>query len=104
MKLLASPYKLEFRHPFGIAHGTRTHTDVVYVKLESEGFYGYGEAALPPYLEETQSSVLTFLDKAKQILKDHEGAFPIDEIISRIDSLAQGNTAAKACIDIALHD
>ena len=104
MKLSYAPYSLKFKYPFGLAHGTRTQTDVVYVKLESDGFYGYGEAALPPYLEETQSSVIAFLNKAEEILKNHHLPFSIAEIIPNIDAIASGNNAAKACIDIALHD
>ncbi len=104
MKLSYAPYSLEFKHPFGLAHGSRTHTDVVYVKLESEGFYGYGEAALPPYLYETQTSVIDFLKKAREILKNYELPFSIEELILKIEEIATGNTSAKACIDIALHD
>ena len=104
LNLSFAPYSLEFKHPFGLAHGSRTHTDVVYVKLESEGFYGYGEAALPPYLGETQSSVIDFLKKAADVLKKMDVPFSIPEIIPVIDSIAKNNTAAKAALDIALHD
>lgn len=104
MKLLFTPYSLAFKHPFGIAHGTRTHTKVVYVKLESNGLTGYGEAALPPYLPETQNSVIDFLRKSEKILSGYELPFSIEEIVSSIDKITDGNTAAKAAIDIALHD
>lgn len=104
MNLSYAPYKLEFKHPFGLAHGTRTHTDVVYVKLEYQGLHGYGEAALPPYLEETQSSVIAFLNKAKEVLANYNLPFSIHELINKIEGLAPRNTAAKACLDIALHD
>jgi len=87
-----------------LAHGSRTHTEVVYVKLEWEGLYGYGEAALPPYLGETQATVIDFLNKAKAILKNYGLPFSISEIIPLIDSIDKENTAAKAAIDIALHD
>ena len=62
MKLSFYPYQLKFKHPFSIAHGTRSTTDVVYVKLQHEGFIAWGEAALPPYLTETQKSVIEFLE------------------------------------------
>ncbi|MGZ3861761.1 MAG: dipeptide epimerase [Bacteroidia bacterium] len=104
MKLSFAPYSLEFRHPFGIAHGTRTHTEVVYVKLESPGLCGYGEAALPPYLPETQNSVVDFFKKAEKILAGADLPFSIEEIVISLDKIAEGNTAAKAAIDIALHD
>jgi L-alanine-DL-glutamate epimerase-like enolase superfamily enzyme len=104
MKLTFTPFSLEFKYPFGIAHGTRTHTAVVYVKLENEGLYGYGEAALPPYLPETQNSVIDFLKKASKILAAYKLPYSIEEITTAVDIIAEGNTAAKASIDIALHD
>jgi len=102
LKLSYAPYSLEFKHPFGLSHSTRTKTDVVYVKLEKEGRIGYGEAALPPYLAETQSSVIDFFKKVAPTLEHSDKELP--EIIPIIDKIAPGNTTAKAAMDIALHD
>ena len=44
MKLSVHPYFLEFIHPFALAHGTRTGTQLAFVKLELEGMVAYGEA------------------------------------------------------------
>jgi len=74
------------------------------VQIESEGFTGYGEAALPPYLNETQTSVIAFLKKATALLKSFKLSFSMEEIITAIDAIAPNNNAAKACIDIALYD
>ena len=104
LKLSYAPYSLQFKHPFGLAYGTRTTTEVVYVKIECDGFVGYGEAAMPPYLGETQNSVIDFLHQANSILKKYAFPFSVKEIITLIDVIAPNNTAAKACIDIALHD
>jgi L-alanine-DL-glutamate epimerase-like enolase superfamily enzyme len=49
---------LRFRYPFRIAHGTRLGTDVVFVRLTSGGYVGFGEATLPPYLGTTMDDVL----------------------------------------------
>lgn len=102
MKLSYAPYFLEFKHPFGLSHSTRTKTDVVYAKIEKDGKVGYGEAALPPYLGETQETVIDFFKQAAPSLKNTGLLLP--ELISRIDTLSPGNSAAKAAIDIALHD
>lgn len=102
MKLSYAPYSLQFKHPFGLSHSTRSTTEVVYVKLEKEGVAAYGEAALPPYLAETQSSVIEFFKKAAPLLSNNKGT--LEEIVSSLDKLAPENTAAKAAIDIALHD
>ncbi len=74
------------------------------VKIEQDGIAGYGEASLPPYLQETQSSVGAFLSKAKSLLESFNTPADSETILKRIDVLAKGNTAAQASIDIALHD
>lgn len=93
------PYQLQFRYPFKIAHGTRTHTDVVYVKLAHEGLTAWGEATLPPYLPETQASVISFLtDFTKPLLSQ-----PIEDWITVLASV-NDNLSARAALDIALWD
>ncbi len=57
MKLEVSPYYLEFYHPFALAHGTRTGTQLAFVKIEHHNIVAYGEASLPPYRKETVASV-----------------------------------------------
>jgi L-alanine-DL-glutamate epimerase-like enolase superfamily enzyme len=100
LKLSYCPYFLQFRHPFGLSHISRTETPTVYVKLEKNDKTGYGEATLPPYLGETQESVIHFLKKAAHLLDTN---FDLAKI-PQIDSLTPGNSAAKAALDIALHD
>lgn len=93
------PYQLQFKYPFKIAHGVRTHTDVVYVKLEHEGLTAWGEATLPPYLPETQKSVIDFLTRfSKQLLHS-----PIEDWVAALASV-NDNLSAKAALDIALWD
>lgn len=96
------PYTLEMRHVFTVASFSRTTTPVVLTELEYEGIIGYGEASMPPYLGETQESVMAFLHKIDLSL--FQSPFQTQEILSYVDSLANNNTAAKAALDIALHD
>lgn len=102
MKLSFSTFALQLKYPFGIANNTRTQTPVVFVKIDFENFTGYGEASLPPYLKETQDSVIHFLQKVDLSL--FKNPLDIISILKYIDDLAPGNTAAKAALDIALHD
>ena len=74
------------------------------VEIEREGVVGYGEAAMPPYLGETQQTAAAFFDRAESLLGTCTDPFLLEEILPAIDALAPGNTAAKAAIDIALHD
>lgn len=104
MHLVFKPYLLEFKHPFGVSSNTRTHTQSVFVRIECQGVYGYGEACLPVYLGESLESALTFLEKAQPVISKYLFPDAILEIFKEIDEIAQGNNAAKAAIDIALHD
>jgi len=103
MKFRYTPHTLYFKHPFKIAHGTRSSTPIVIIELEHGEQIGYGEASMPPYLGESHDSVISFLEKAKPILLS-ASPLEIEMIMRKIDAIAPGNTAAKASIDIALHD
>lgn len=90
------------KYPFTISTYSRTTTPVVLVELHYDGCIGYGEASLPQYLGETQDSVINFL---KQVdLTQFADLTDIDSVLDYVDHIAVGNTAAKASIDIALHD
>lgn len=102
LKLSFEPYDLQLKRVFTIANSSRTTTPVILTKLECEGFTGYGEASMPPYLGETQQSVGEFLSYLN--LEQFKDPFRMEEILEYIDEAAPGNTAAKASVDIALHD
>jgi len=102
MKLSFEPYTLELRHTFTIATNSRTSTPVVLTKIEFEDLIGYGEASMPPYLGESHDTVTKFLEKVN--LEQFNDPFQLDEIITYIDGIEEKNTAAKASVDIALHD
>lgn len=102
MKLSWEPYELQLRHVFTVASYSRTTTPDVQVKIEYDGFTGYGEASMPPYLGQTVQSVCSFLEKVD--LGQFADPFCIDDILTYVDSLSPGDTAAKAAVDIALHD
>lgn len=96
------PYELRLRHAFNLATMSRTSTPGVQVELRIDTLTGYGEASMPPYLGESVESVCAFLEKVDAArLAD---PFRFEEIRCYLDSIAPGNRAAKAAIDIALHD
>jgi L-alanine-DL-glutamate epimerase-like enolase superfamily enzyme len=102
MILRFTPYTAELRHAFTIATASRTSTPGMLVEVEHDGVIGYGEASMPPYLGETQASAAAFL--ARVDVGRFPDPFQLGEILPAIDALAPGNTAAKAAVDIALHD
>ncbi len=102
MNYSVSDFFLEFIHPFAIAHGTRLGTDLVFLTLEENGFSGTGEASLPPYLTENPGSVKQFIS---EFFAAHQGKqLSLGEWLTELHGTTQGNFAARACIDIALHN
>lgn len=102
MKLSFKPYMLELRHTFTVAEASRTVTPAVLTEIEYDGMIGYGEASLPPYLSDSQESVMEFLKRVD--LSKYDNPFNLEEILYDIDHIRFYNTAAKASVDIALHD
>lgn len=102
LNLSFRPYELQLRHSFNLAKSSRTATPDVLVEVEYDGLTGYGEASMPPYLGESEASVTTFLSSLD--LSQFSDPFRIEDIHEYMDSVADGNRAAKASVDIALHD
>lgn len=96
------PYELQLRHAFNLARYSRTTTPDVQVEITVDGITGCGEASMPPYLGESVESVSKFLSGLD--LGQFNDPFRIEEIHEYMDSVAPGNNAAKAAVDIALHD
>ncbi len=102
MKLKFKPYTLQLEHVFTIAVSSRSSTPVILTEIEYEGITGYGEASMPPYLGESQETAAAFLSKID--LSRFNDPFEMEDILNYVDSVAEKNTAAKASVDIALHD
>ena len=102
MELTFKPYDAQMRHVFTIANFSRRTTPLVLTQITYDGFTGYGEAAMPPYLGENQASVIAFLQRVD--LSQFSSPFCIEDIMTYLEGLSTNNTAAKAAVDIALHD
>lgn len=102
IRLRYVPFELKLKHAFNLATSSRTSTPVMLVELEYEGVVGYGEASMPPYLGESHETVSQFLQKVD--LSGFSDPMKMDDILDYLDSIAPGNSAAKASVDIALHD
>ena len=102
MKLSWEPYELKLQHTFTVATYSRTTTPDVQLRIDYDGFVGYGEASMPPYLGQSVESVCKFLEKVN--LEQFPDPFQIDDILTYVDGINEGDTAAKAAVDIALHD
>ena len=97
-----SPYTLQLKHAFTLSTSTRTTTPVVLTEIEFDGMTGYGEASMPPYLGESHESVVKFLSLLN--LSQFSDPFLLIDILEYVENAMPGNYAAKASVDIALHD
>ncbi len=102
MKFSFRPYTLELKHVFTVSAMSRTTTPVMLTKIEYDGLIGYGEASMPPYLGESHETANLFLSKVN--LSKYKNPFELETILADIDAIDKGNPAAKASVDIALHD
>ncbi|MBK7867132.1 MAG: dipeptide epimerase [Ignavibacteriales bacterium] len=102
LKLSFRPYTLELKHVFTLANSSRTTTPVMLTEIQYGDMVGYGEASMPPYLGESHETATAFLSKVN--LGQFNDPFKLEEIIDYLDTIDTGNYAAKASVDIALHD
>ncbi|MBI3587418.1 MAG: dipeptide epimerase [Ignavibacteriales bacterium] len=102
MKLSFSRFDLKLKHTFTISRSSRDSATVVFVELEHDGIIGVGEAAPSRRYGEDIETVEAFLKKVD--LSEFQDPFQIENILKYVEILVQGNYAAKAAIDLALHD
>jgi L-Ala-D/L-Glu epimerase len=102
MTLSFKPYELHLNHVFTLASSSRSTTPVMLTEIQYEDYTGYGEASMPPYLGESHETANSFLRLVD--LTKFSSPFLMEEILTYVDQLAPGNYAAKASVDIALHD
>jgi len=62
-------YNLEFRHPFTISKGTKTHQPTLIVELEHRGFKGYGEAPAITYYHIPVEKMIADIEAKKKAIE-----------------------------------
>jgi L-alanine-DL-glutamate epimerase-like enolase superfamily enzyme len=102
LKLRFKTYTLQLKHAFTLATSSRTTTPVMLTEIEYQGITGYGEGSMPPYLGESHETATKFLSIVD--LSQFNDPFLIEDILGYVDGIMAGNYAAKASVDIALHD
>ncbi|MCP4583745.1 MAG: dipeptide epimerase [candidate division Zixibacteria bacterium] len=90
--------KVHLKNTFRTAHGAADVKHQVIVNIEG----GLGEAAPVAYYGESIDTISDFVEKAADLIGDD--VFKLEDIIDRLNHFRAYNTAAKAAIDIALHD
>ena len=102
MRLRLEPLELSTRFTFRIAHGARKAHANTLVRLEHDGIEGLGEAAPSPYYGESEAIVRDQLEAWAPLLGDDP--FALDAIGARLDAVLNAHGAARAALDMALHD
>jgi L-alanine-DL-glutamate epimerase-like enolase superfamily enzyme len=102
MKLTYRPFELLLKYPFAISGFSRTSTPLMLIELHHADITAYGEASMVPYMGESHQSAGAFLSKVD--VSQFSYPFDFAQINHYLDSIAPGQPAIKAAIDIALHD
>jgi len=102
LELRFTAFTLQLKHAFTLSTSSRTTTPVMLTEIEFDGITGYGEASMPPYLGESHESVAKFLSLLN--FSQFTDPFLLVDILQYVDDVMPGNYAAKASVDIALHD
>jgi L-Ala-D/L-Glu epimerase len=103
MKLEYKVYELQFRHAFGVSANTRTSTKSVLVRLTAAEHCAYGEACLPPYLDDTPEDTVSYLDRAISVLLSAADR-SFHEVLQLTKEISSPGNAGKAAVNMALHD
>lgn len=96
------PYNLLLNRAFRISQGVRSNAPLMFVRISYQGVSGLGEASMPPLYGESEESATQFLSALD--LNQFSDPFDLESILQYVDEAAPGNPAAKAAVDMALHD
>lgn len=102
MRLRHEPLELATAFEFRIAHGTGLGRGNTLVRLEHEGIEGLGEAAPAHYYGENRALAERALEIWAALLG--EDPFALEAIERRLRGALDGQAAARAAVEMALHD
>jgi L-alanine-DL-glutamate epimerase-like enolase superfamily enzyme len=100
------PMRLRLREPFAVAYATVEHSDTVLVRLTTDdGVEGWGEATPDEHVtgETYAESVRTLRDVLAPAVVGADVGRPLS-VSDLLDRLSPATPAARAAIDIAVHD
>jgi L-alanine-DL-glutamate epimerase-like enolase superfamily enzyme len=103
MKISSTIRTLTLKYPFTIARNSHTECSTVFISITHEGITGYGEASPSKYyFGETPQRVMQTCEKAQDVIGDNP--YPLQSILDELEKQFPEEPAARAGIDIALHD
>jgi len=102
MNITWKQYDLQLKHTFRISRSARDVAPVIILQIEHDGIIAYGEASPTKRYGESLETIAVFFKKLN--FSPFESPFQLEEILTYVDSVEQGNTSAKCAVDLALHD
>ena len=102
MPVRHEPLDLRTIFEFRIAHGSKQIQRNTLVRFSQDGIEGLGEAAPARYYGESPETVAVALETWAPVLGGDP--FALDAILARMTATLAGNDAARAAVDMALHD
>ena len=102
MTLTWKQHDLHLKHTFRISRSASDVAKVIIVQFEHDGIVGYGEASPTKRYGESVETIPLFLQKIN--FSRFDSPFQLEDVLTYIDSIEQGNTSAKCAVDLALHD
>lgn len=102
MNITVEPLALELENPFTLSYGTTTVRENVLVRISDGTFTGVGEAAVVPYYGETPGRITRYVTspEVSEVLGDQ--ALWLADMLDALPPAE--SSAARAAVDIALHD
>ncbi len=97
-QITASPFTLKLENPFTLSYGTTTVRENLLIQIDA----GVGEAAVVPYYHETLARVLSYISDPALAAAVGDDPLLLDDALDRLPPT--DSSAARAAVDIALHD
>lgn len=88
--------------PFRLSRGTETQTRIIQVSIRHGELVGYGEGCPIGRYEETPEDCEAFLLACSEHMQRE--LWGCDDLLSQMERVGSGFLAAKAAVDVALHD
>ena len=105
MQLIFHQHTLALRHPFTIAHNSRTAQETLIVELRDDqtGLSGFGEATANPYYGITIEDMVAALEAVKPVVETQSWQ-NAEELWAATQPLFVHNSFAHCALDEAAHD
>ena len=99
----AKPQRLHLRHTWTTTMSSSDYRDVIYTTLRRGGITGHGEGAPIVRYKESAATGVPALEGVRTLLAQADWR-QYRKVIGRLHQTVEGHWAAKAAVDIALHD